>query len=271
MERVQLSDISMMYFNMTDPVVGGYTPEKVALRRAIALAYNTDEEVRLPRRGQAIVAQSVIQPNTGSYDPKIRTEMGVFDRAKASALLDMYGYTDKNGDGWRDMPDGSPLVLELNTLGTADYRELDEIIKKNMDAIGVKFNFRIGQWPEQLKAARAAKMQMWQVGLQAAQPDSSPALQLGYTKQWGQQNLARFSNKRFDELFEKQGVMPDGPERDATIREAARIMVAYMPYKVRVHRIGTDLWQEWLAGYKRHPFSLSFWRYVDIDTSKLPQ
>jgi ABC-type transport system substrate-binding protein len=271
MERVQLSDISMMYFNMTDPVVGGYTPEKVALRRAIALAYNTDEEVRLPRRGQAIVAQSVIQPNTGSYDPKIRTEMGVFDRAKASALLDMYGYTDKNGDGWRDMPDGSPLVLELNTLGTADYRELDEIIKKNMDAIGVKFNFRIGQWPEQLKAARAAKMQMWQVGLQAAQPDSSPALQLGYTKQWGQQNLARFSNKRFDELFEKQGVMPDGPERDAVIREAARIMVAYMPYKVRVHRIGTDLWQEWLAGYKRHPFSLSFWRYVDIDTSKLPQ
>jgi ABC-type transport system substrate-binding protein len=270
MERVPLSDIAMIYFNMQDPVVGGYTPEKVALRRAIGLAYNTEEEVRLPRRGQAQVANGPVMPNTSSFDPKFRSEMGTFDRARAIALLDMYGYTDKNGDGWRDMPDGSPLVLDYNTLGTSDYRELDEIMKKNLDAVGIKINFRIGKWPEQLKAARAGKMQMWGVGLSAAQPDSGPVLQLAYTKQWGQQNFSRFSNKRFDELFEKQGVMPDGPERDAVIREAARIMIAYMPYKIRVHRIGTDLWQPWLIGYKRHPFSNSFWRYIDVDTDKLP-
>jgi ABC-type transport system substrate-binding protein len=270
MERVQLSDISMMYFNMDDPVVGGYKPEKVALRRALGLAYNSGEEVRLPRRGQAIVANGPVMPNTTSYDPSFRSEMGTFDRARAIALLDMYGYTDKNGDGWRDMPDGSPLVLEVNTLGSSDSRELDEIVKKNMDAVGVKFVFKIGQWPEQLKAAQAGKMQMWQVGLSAAQPDSGPVLQIGYSKQFGQQNLARFSNRKFDELFEKQGVMPDGPQRDALIREASLILIAYMPYKIRVHRIGTDLWQPWLMGYKRHPFSNSFWRYIDIDSDKAP-
>ena len=86
----------------------------------------------------------------------------------------------------------------------------------------------------------------------------------------GQQNLARFRNAKFDALFERQGSMPDGPQRDAVIREAAEIMIAYMPYKLRVHRIGTDLWQPWLTGYKRHPFSTSFWRYVDIDGSKAP-
>jgi ABC-type transport system substrate-binding protein len=271
MERVQLSDISMMYFNMDDPVVGGYTPEKVALRRAVALAYNTAEEVRLPRRGQAIIAQSLVQPNTTSYDPNFRSEMGTFDRAKAIALLDMYDYTDKNGDGWRDMPDGSPLTLEVFTQGTADSRELDEIVKKNMDAIGVKFVFRIGQWPEQLKAARAGTMQMWQVGFTAAEPDSGVVLQLGSSAQVGNQNLSRFRNARFDELFEKQGIMADGPERDAVIRDAARMLIAYMPYKVRVHRIGTDLWQPWLIGYKRHPFSNSFWRYVDIDPARAPR
>ena len=31
-------------FGMESPVVGGYTPEKVALRRAIALAVNVEEE-----------------------------------------------------------------------------------------------------------------------------------------------------------------------------------------------------------------------------------
>jgi ABC-type transport system substrate-binding protein len=270
MERVQLSDVSMFYFNMDDPVVGGYTPEKVALRRALALAYNSEEEIRLPRRGQAVVAQSLIEPNTTTYDPKFHTEMGTFDRARAIALLDMYGYTDKNGDGWRDMPDGSPLALTIDTQGTADSRELDEILKKNMDAVGVKLRFRIGQWPEQLKAAQAGSLQMWQLGFTAAEPDSGVALQLGASAQVGQQNLARFRNKQFDEIFEKQGVMPDGPQRDAMIRDAARILVAYMPYKIRVHRIGTDMWQPWLIGYKRHPFSLSFWRYIDIDTDKLP-
>ena len=270
MERVQLSDISMIYFNMEDPVIGGYTADKVALRRALALAYNASEEVRLPRRGQAVVANGPVMPNTSSFDGNMRSEMGVFDRAKAVALLDMYGYADRDGDGWRDRPDGSPLVLELHTLGTADYRELDEIIKKNMDAIGVKVNFKIGKFPELLKAGRVGKMQMWQLGLSAAQPDSGPVFQLAYSKQFGQQNFARFKNARFDELFERQGVMPDGPERDAVIRDLSRIMITYMPYKIRVHRIGTDLWQPWVSGYKRHPFSNSFWRYMDVDPARSP-
>ncbi len=270
-ERVPLSDITMFYFRMDDPTVGGYTPDKVALRRAINLAYNTEEEVRLPRRGQAMVAQGFVMPNTSSFDPKFRSEMGTFDRARAIALLDMFGYVDKDGDGWRDMPDGSPLVLRLDTLGTSDYRELDEIIKKNLDAVGIRIEFRIGKWPEQLKASRAGKLMMWGYGLSASSPDSGGGLELAYSKSIGQQNHSRFKNDKFDALYEKQSVMPDGPERDAVIREAVRILVAYMPIKVRVHRIGTDLMQPWLVGYKRHPNAREFWRYVDIDTARLPK
>lgn len=271
MERVPLSDITMFFFRMDHPLVGGYTPEKVALRRAINLAYNSEEEVRLPRRGQAIVAQGFVMPNTGSFDPQFRSEMGTHDRARAVALLDMFGYVDRDGDGWRDQPDGQPLVLEYETLGTADYRELDEVLKKNLDAVGIRIVFRIGKWPEQLKAARAGKLMMWGVGLSASSPDSGPVLERGYSKAWGQGNLARFSNKQFDELYQKQSQMPDGPERDKVIQDAVRILVAYMPYKVRTHRIGTDLMQPWLVGYKRHPNAREFWRYVDVDTAKLPK
>lgn len=270
MERVPLSDVTFWYFNMQDPVVGGYTPEKVALRRAISLAYNTEEEVRLARRGQAIVAQGPVMPLTLSYRQDFRSEMGHFDRARAIALLDMYGYVDKDGDGWRDQPDGSPLVLEYHTLGTSDYRELDEILKKSLDAVGIKVLFKIGQWPEQLKSARAGKLQMWSFGLSASSSDSGGVLDRGYSKSFGQGNLARFKNARFDELYLQQNVMPDGPERDAVIREAVRILLAYMPYKFRTHRIGTDLTQPWLLGYRRHPNAREFWKYVDVDTSKLP-
>jgi ABC-type transport system substrate-binding protein len=271
MERVAQADVTMIYFSMDDPTVGGYTPEKVALRRAVALAYNTAEEIRLVRRGQAVPAQGFVMPGTSSYDPDFRSEMGTFDRAKATALLDMYDYTDKNGDGWRDMPDGSPLVLALDTLGVSTYRQRDELLKKNLDAIGVKIVFRIGQWPEELKAARAGKLQMWSFGLTATSPDSRYVLQQAYGKSAGEQNLARFRNARYDALYEKQLLLPDGPERDAAVRECVRLLVAYMPIKTVAHRIFTDMWQPWVTGYKRHPFARAWWRYVDIDTAKAPK
>jgi len=268
-EQVPLSDITMFYFSMTHPVVGGYTPDKVALRRAIALATNSEEEVRLARRGQAIVAQGFVMPNTSSFDAGFRSEMGTFDRARAVALLDMYGYTDKDGDGWRDLPDGKPLVLVYETLGVADYRERDEIMKKNLDAIGIRIEYRIGKWPEQLRASRSGKLMMWGYGLSAGSPNSGSVLQLAYGKSVGQQNHSRFQMARFDELYERQSMLPDGPERDQVIQDAVRILVAYMPIKLRVHRIGTDLMQPWLVGYRRHPFAREFWSYVDIDLARL--
>jgi ABC-type transport system substrate-binding protein len=271
LERVPLSDVTFMYWNMTDKVTGGYTPEKVALRRAMAIAYDGASEARLPRRGQAIVAQGPVMPGTASYDPNFRSEMGTFDRARAIALLDMYGYKDRDGDGWREQPNGEPLAIEYYTLSSADYRELDEIFKKCMDAIGVKVVLKLGKWPDHLKSARAGKLQMWALGLAASTPDSGPSFSYGYSKSWGEDDIAFFKNAKYDELYEKQGIMPDGPHRDALLREMTRILVAYMPYKYRTHRIAIDLTQPWVVGFMRHPFARGFWRYVDIDMAKLPR
>src|SRR5690606_8963207 len=114
---------------------GGYTPDKVALRRAIALAIDVEQEIRLVRRGQAIPAQSTVPPMTFGYDPDFRSEMSEHSLPRAKALLDMYGYVDRNGDGWRDLPDGSPLVLEIISGPDSLAREFNELWKKNMDAI----------------------------------------------------------------------------------------------------------------------------------------
>ena len=270
MERVAAPDVTVSFFNMEHPVVGGYSPEKVALRRAIALAYNSAEEIRLPRRNQAIAAQGPIQPSTVGYDAGFKTEMSEFNRARAAALLDMYGYVDRDGDGWRDLPDGKPLLLEYSTQPSAADRELNEIWKKNMDAVGIRIAFKTAKWPENLKAARAGKLMMWGLGYGASTPDGGGALDLAYGPSKGQGNLSRFGNAEFDRLYRKQLLMPDGPERQAIMQQMVKIMVAYMPYKFSTHRIRTDLMQPWLLGYRRHPTSRGFWRYVDIDTSKLP-
>src|SRR5205085_1337639 len=119
-------DYTMSYFNMDDAVVGGYTAEKVALRRAVSLAYDVQREIALVRRGQAVPAQAPMPPGTFGYDPAYRSENSTYDPARAKALLDLYGYVDRDGDGWRELPNGTPLVLEMATQSSQTDRQFNE-------------------------------------------------------------------------------------------------------------------------------------------------
>ncbi len=267
MDRYPRADVSLSYFAMENPVVGGYTPDKVALRRAIALGVDVDQEIRLARRNQAIPAQSPIGPQTRGYDPAFRSEMSQYDPARAKALLDLYGYVDRDGDGWREQPDGSPLTLEYATQPDQQSRQLIELWRKNMTALGIRMEFRFAKWPENLKASRAGKLMMWGVGWSAAAPDADTFLALGYGPNRGQANHARFDLPAFNRLYQQQRVLPDGPQRAAVMEEAKKLMIAYMPYKVHVHRYFTDLAHPWVVGARRNIFVRDFWKYVDIDPS----
>jgi ABC-type transport system substrate-binding protein len=255
---------------MEHPLVGGYTPQKVALRRAIALAMDVDTELRLVRGGQGVRAQSVVGPHTWGYDPAFFSEMGDFDLPRARALLDLVGYVDRDGDGWREQPDGSPLTIELSSPPDQVYRLLTAVRKKSLDALGVRLSVRIGNWAEQLKAARAGNFMVWAVGSSASTPDGQGALERDYGPASGGANLARFKLPAFDRLYERMKGLPDGPERQALFTEANNLLVAYAPYKVHVHRIVTDLWQPWLVGYRRPLFWQDFWQYVDVDMAHRP-
>jgi ABC-type transport system substrate-binding protein len=268
--RVLAADEAFTYFNMEDATVGGYTADKVALRRALALAMDLPREIQGVRRGQAIVAQSLVMPHTSGYDPAYKSENGDYDPRRAMALLDLYGYVDKDSDGWRDMPDGSPLVIEVASQPDALSRQYDELWKRNLDAVQIRSSFFHGKWPEQLKQARAGKLMLWYLGNTAASPDGIGALQRLYGPQSGNQNLGRFRNAEFDAIYERLQVLPDGPEREALFLQAKRIQAAWMPMKVHVHRVVNDMAQPWLIGYRRPLFRNEFWHFVDIDASKLP-
>jgi len=263
-------DVTLTCFNMEDPVIGGYTPDKVALRRALSLAYDTRKEIQLVRRGQAVPAQALVVPSTSGYDPAFKSEMSDYDPARAKALLDMYGYVDKDGDGWREQPDGSPLVLVRNTQSDSLSRATDELWDKALTAIGIRLQMKVQQWPENLKAALAGNYQMWPVGSSASQLDGQGSLQRLYGPASGTANLPRFKNARFDALYDRMQALPDGPEREALFKEAKRIAVAYMPYKSHVHRIVTDIEQPWMSGFRRPLFWNDFWQFIDIDPAKQP-
>jgi ABC-type transport system substrate-binding protein len=269
-QRQVNSDSAYVYFNMEDPVVGGYTPDKVALRRAIGLATNVDRLIRIGYRNQAIPAQGPANPHTTGYDPAFKSEMSEYSPARAKALLDLYGYVDRDGDGWRDLPDGKPLVIARASQPDQLNREFLTLWKKDLDAIGIRTSSPVAQWPEQLKQARAGKLQVWALGGSSAALDGQGALARYDSTQAGGQNLARFKNAEFDAIYNKMSVLPDGPERQQLFRQAKLIAAAYLPYKFNVHRISTDMWYPWLVGYRRPLFWQEWWHMVDIDMSRKP-
>jgi ABC-type transport system substrate-binding protein len=209
-------------------------------------------------------AQSTIGPHTSGHEADYKSEMSEYNPSKAKALLDLYGYTDKNGDGWREQPGGEPLVLSMATQSTQQDRRSNEVWKRCMDAVGLKMKFDVSTWPELLKRSRAGTLMMWGYGWAAGSPDGGFFLGIAYGPNASEANDPRFALPAFDRLFEQQRVLPDGPQRQDLMRQAKNLMVAYMPFKVHMHSVYIDVVQPWTAGYWRHPFMRDLWRFVDV-------
>jgi oligopeptide transport system substrate-binding protein len=256
------------YFNMEDPVVGGYTPDKVALRRAVGMGFNTDEFIRVIFYGRALPAQSPLPPAIAGFDPKLKTIAQIYDPTAARALLDKFNFKDRDGDGYRELPDGKPLVIERWSPPILRERQIDELWKKNMDVIGIRMVFRKDQLPELRKMARAGKIQMRGDGWNADYPDADNFMQLLYGPNVGQSNDSRFNLPEFNQLYEQTRKLPDVPERTKIFDRMTELMLVYAPWKLTHHLIEDQMVYAWVVAYKPHPIRAEIWKYLDIDRAQ---
>jgi ABC-type transport system substrate-binding protein len=256
------------YFNMEDPVVGGYTPEKIALRRAIGMGYDVAEFIRVILKGRAVPATSIVPPDIAGYDPALATQAKPYDPAAARALLDRFGYKDRDGDGYRESPDGKPLVLEMWSPATSLFRQADELWKKNMDAIGLKIVFRKDRTSELRKMARLGKIPMRYDGWNADYPDAENYMQLLYGPNTGGENNARFKLPAFDALYDEARKLPDSPQRTKIFDKMTDLISAYAPFRLSEHRLEDVLMQGWVKNHTAHPMRSQVWQYVDVDPRK---
>jgi ABC-type transport system substrate-binding protein len=258
-------------FNMQDPVVGGYTPEKVALRRAISLAYPVHEEISIVYKNQAIKVDSPIAPGMAGYTPETSPTLE-YSPPKAKALLDMYGYVDRDGDGFRERPDGSPLVIDQASTPVQRDRQRNTLWQRAMADVGIRMTFnKVEKLPDLRRQAQFGKVQCFTYGWIADYPDGENFLQLFWSKSIGGANYSLFSLPEYDRLYEQAKAMPDSPERTALYRRMVHLLWVYNPWRVNSLMRNTILIHPWVIGYKKHPFAHEPWRYLDIDHSKLPK
>ena len=262
--RVTQPALQYAYFNMEDPVVGGYGTEKIALRRAIALGFDRQQMIRVVYQGQAIPATQPIPPNLPGHDDSWSVDVK-YDPAAASALLDRFGYRDRDGDGWRELPDGKPFTMVMASATSARDRDFDELWQKSMKGIGIRLEFLKSKFPDLLKMGKAGQLQMWRVGWINLYGEGDAFMQLLYGPNIGQTNYARFSLPEYDELYRASRRLPDGPERNKIYRRMSEIVAAYNPWWLGFYTIENTLVQPWMRGYKKHVYWEHPWKYLDVD------
>jgi oligopeptide transport system substrate-binding protein len=262
LDRIVDPEISYVYWNLTDPVVGGLSKEKIALRRAMAMSYNVEQDIKVIRNGQAVAANYPIPPgvvgNVAGWKSSVK-----YDPAGANALLDKFGYR-KGADGFRTLPDGKPLVVTLFSRPDSLGRQQDELWKASLDAIGVKMDVHKDKFAELLKLEKQCKVMMRPAAWIADYPDGDNFMQLLYGPNTGASNGGCAKIPEYDALYAKSARMPPGPERDKLYQEMTRIAEAYAPWRLTISRYRNQLLQPRVEGYKKHPILRAQWQYLDV-------
>lgn len=268
---VQLSRIvdpesSYTYWNMTDPVWGGLAKDKIALRRAAAMAYNAQEEINIVWRDEAIALEYPIPPGVVGHDPHYKSSIQ-YDVPAANALLDKFGYK-KGADGWRTLPNGKPLKIRYSARAESNGQHMSEIWKKAYDAIGIRMESDLRPFPDLLKAEKQCQLQSRTSPWIADYPDGDNFMQLYYGPNTGQNNNGCAKIPEYDKLYAESQKLPAGPERDLLYHKMARIMEVYSAQRLEYARYRDMLAQPRVIGFKKHPILHCEWMYFDIEPRK---
>jgi oligopeptide transport system substrate-binding protein len=263
-------EIVYLHFNMQEQIggqpnpVGGFSLEKIALRRAIAMAYKIDDQINVIRKGQAIRAEFPIPPGIAGHDPAYRNSIR-YEPRTANALLDRFGYK-KGADGYRNLPDGKPLTVRYSSMPTERDRQFDELVKRSLDSIAVRVEIHKDRFPELIKLQKQCRLMMHNSAWIADYPDGDNFMQLLYGPNTGQSNNACYRSPEYDRLYEQSKTIPDSPERNRLYREMARLIEAHTVWLLEDSRYRNVLLQPYVIGYKKHPVMHAEWLYIDLES-----
>jgi oligopeptide transport system substrate-binding protein len=257
------SSVRSLYLNMDDPVLGGTSKERVALRRALALAIDAENLIKVVYVGQGLPSSQMVAPGVSGFDPAARKR--AHDPATANALLDRVGYGKRDASGFRLAPDGRPLTLTFTIFPGTVWREVQTLIRKNVDAIGVRMEFKVVATQDLFKEEAQGKFQI-NIHGRSSSPTGLVVRQL-YGPEPPELNGSRFRNADYDRAVERFMRAPDEAERLAASRTMTQVMQTYAPMIPLMVDVENAFVQPWVQGYFRSPFG-AYYKYLDIDLAR---
>lgn len=190
----------------------------VRFRRALSLAIDRQSINQVLYFGLARPSANTILPLSPLFKPEYQTAWAEYDIARANALLDAIGLTERDSNGTRLMSDGRPIEIIIESAGeSTEESDALELVKSDWGEVGIELFTK----PSQREVFRnrifagSAIMSVWS-GLDNALPTAnmSPAelaptaqTQLQWPK-WGQ----------YYETGKTSGLPPDIPAAQELLR-----------------------------------------------------
>ncbi|KMW57684.1 Oligopeptide ABC transporter, periplasmic oligopeptide-binding protein [Candidatus Rhodobacter oscarellae] len=136
-------------------------------RKAMSIAINRDELNEVAFFGQGEAKQYIgFSPTPAFVDPALLSSNTEFDPAGAKALLDGIGMVDTDSDGFRELPNGEKIVLNMQFATQGIAGEVVELVAQNWADVGVQTAVK-EVTPDEYRSAQSSNqldVGMWKKG-----------------------------------------------------------------------------------------------------------
>ncbi len=248
-------------FNMEDSLVGGYTPEKRALRQAISLALDYEEINQSFYNGICVVYDGPIPPGLDGYpkDGKAPHSYRGPDLDRARALLAKAGF-----------PEGRGLPpIDYYTSRGGNSQEQSEMRKRQLASVGVRLNVLLVDFSELIERVNRKSCPTFSFAWASDYPDGENNLALFYgPNEAPGSNSFNYKRADYDALYLQAQVIPPGPERTALYERMRDMIIEDVPFTGSMDRTRFYLVNPWLKNLKPTEDFWTWYRYLDVDDSK---
>lgn len=211
-----------IFFGLTQ----GFPYNDVRFRQAVAYAVDRPDLLKRILFGRGTIGSlGGLVPAA----PTVPADLATYDHnpARAAALLDEIGLRDANGDGVRDMPDGSPFAPEMITNNRFNPKTA-ELVKEYLRAVGINLKVVALDTATADSVGAEGKYQMALVGHGFGSADTD-RLRSAFSVQSTEKSFMRvygYDNPRFTQLAAEQLVTVDEKRRSEISQELQRMVAA---------------------------------------------
>lgn len=260
----KLLDFIFRGFNMEDPVLGGYSPERKALRQAISLAMDLGEFNETFYSGNVIVYDGPIPPGLDGYPEDGRAPAAYrgpnLDLAKRK--LAEAGYP--GGQGL------APIRYYANRGGNSP--EQAELMQRQLERIGVRLDVQLVDFSTLIEFVNNKKAPMFSFAWSSDYPDGENNLALFYgPNESPGSNHFNYKRSDYDALYESILTMLPGSERTAVYEQMRDMILEDVPYIGSMARQRYYLINPWLLNCKPTERYWSWFKFLDVDDAKRPR
>ncbi|MEQ9095004.1 hypothetical protein AY599_11450 [Leptolyngbya valderiana BDU 20041] len=254
-------DFIFRSFNMEDELVGGYTPEKVALRRAISLASDLNEINESFYAGLCTIYDGPIPPGLDGHPEGHKVEdswMGPNLEA-AREQLELAGYP--NGQG---LP-----PIEYVTSRGGQNKEMTDMLVRQLSQVGIRLEPVLVDFPDLIARVNRREVPFFGFAWASDYPDAENNLALFYSPNASPgSNHGNYSRPEYDAMYEKARLMEPGPERTAMYEEMRDMIIADAPFVGALARNRYFLINDHMKNAKPTQRFWSWFKYCDTDQTR---